>query len=155
MIEKEIKQYTVVMLLNSDGSKVLLQLKDRTLYKGKLNGTGGKVEDGETPEQCAYREIAEETSLQPKDIDRLTWLGTLILPEQCDDRYEDMLPELWFYSGIVKDENLVHKPDTETERLFWCDIDGYDIVTNGIELAGEGNIPYFVRTARRLLFNIR
>jgi len=40
--------------------KVLLIRKKRGLGAGKINGPGGKLEPGETSQQCAHREIKEE-----------------------------------------------------------------------------------------------
>ena len=147
-----VKKYTVIPLFNIDGSEVLLIKKDRTAFKGRLNGVGGKIEDGETPEQGAYREIEEETSLKPEQVKNLTWLGTLTLPEQCDNANKDKYPELWFYSGIVKDQSLAHAPENETEPVAWYMLNKDDNVITHLELAGDGNLEYFIRRARRLLF---
>ncbi|MFP9190982.1 8-oxo-dGTP diphosphatase [Natrialbaceae archaeon A-CW1-1] len=46
-----------------DGSDVLLIEKRRGLGEGWYNGPGGKLEDGETPLECAVREVHEEVSL--------------------------------------------------------------------------------------------
>ena len=40
--------------------KVLLIRKKRGLGAGKINGPGGKLDAGETPQQCALREVSEE-----------------------------------------------------------------------------------------------
>jgi len=40
--------------------EVLLIRKKRGLGAGKINGPGGKLEPGETAQQCAHREIREE-----------------------------------------------------------------------------------------------
>ena len=40
--------------------QVLLIRKKRGLGAGKINGPGGKLDPGETPEQCAVRETEEE-----------------------------------------------------------------------------------------------
>ncbi len=37
--------------------------KAEDIHKGKWNGLGGKFEAGETPEQCAIREVEEESGL--------------------------------------------------------------------------------------------
>lgn len=37
------------------------------MHEGKWNGLGGKVENGETPETCAIREVKEESGLQVTD----------------------------------------------------------------------------------------
>lgn len=38
--------------------------KQNDMHKGKWNGLGGKIEPGETPEECAIREVYEESGLQ-------------------------------------------------------------------------------------------
>jgi len=53
---------TLVFLF--DGGRVLLIRKKRGLGAGKINGPGGKLEAGETPEQCAAREVREEVGLR-------------------------------------------------------------------------------------------
>lgn len=147
-----IKKYTVVILLNQDGSKVLLQVKDHTLFAGMLNGVGGKIEDGEQPVNGALREIFEETSIQPGGLSRFEWLGTLTLPEQCDDRNPDKYPELWFFGGIVKDETLAVKPDGATEEIGWYMLDPDSLPITSLQTAGDNNLEYFIGRARRILF---
>ena len=49
------------------GGKTLMMLrnkKDADINEGKWVGVGGKLEPGESPEQCLIREAAEETGLQ-------------------------------------------------------------------------------------------
>lgn len=150
---ENIKKYTVIILLNNDGSKVLLQTKDRTAFAGMLNGTGGKIEDQESPIEGAFRELLEETSLQPKDLEHFEWLGTLTLPEQCDDQNPDKLPELWFFGGVVKDESLAHKPENETEPISWYMLDSDSRPITDMQTAGDGNLEYFIDRTRRILFH--
>ncbi len=49
---------TLCLLVKDD--KILLAMKKRGFGAGKLNGVGGKVEEGETIELAAVREIGEE-----------------------------------------------------------------------------------------------
>ena len=49
------------------GHRILLMKATRGINKGKWNGPGGKIEDGETPEQGVVREVLEETSLSVTD----------------------------------------------------------------------------------------
>jgi 8-oxo-dGTP diphosphatase len=42
--------------------------KENDYHRGKWNGLGGKFEPGESPEECAIREIEEESSLIIKKI---------------------------------------------------------------------------------------
>ncbi len=46
-----------------DGERILLKLASRGISKGKWNGPGGKIDPGETPEECVIRETKEETGL--------------------------------------------------------------------------------------------
>ncbi len=41
--------------------------KKEDIHEGKYNGVGGKIEDGESPEECAIRETLEETGLKIKN----------------------------------------------------------------------------------------
>lgn len=50
------------------GDEVLLIRKKRGLGAGKINGPGGKIDPGETPEQCAVREVEEELGIHAGDI---------------------------------------------------------------------------------------
>lgn len=45
------------------GDKVILAMKKRGFGEGKLNGYGGKPEQGETITQCAVRELEEESGV--------------------------------------------------------------------------------------------
>jgi 8-oxo-dGTP diphosphatase len=43
-----------------EGQRILLIEKKRGLGAGKVNGPGGRIDPGETPLECALREIREE-----------------------------------------------------------------------------------------------
>jgi len=51
------------------GGEVLLMRKKRGLGAGKINGPGGKLEDGESPEACAVREVREELCVTPLGLE--------------------------------------------------------------------------------------
>ena len=51
--------------------RILLIDKKRGLGKGKVNGPGGKVDPGETVEQCAVRECREELGIEVSALERL------------------------------------------------------------------------------------
>ena len=50
------------------GDEVLLIRKKRGLGAGKINGPGGKIDPGETAEQCAVREVEEELGIRAGDV---------------------------------------------------------------------------------------
>jgi 8-oxo-dGTP diphosphatase len=61
-------QATLMFIVDESRGEVLLIRKKRGLGQGKINGPGGKMDPGETPEQCAVRETQEElgvTALHP------------------------------------------------------------------------------------------
>lgn len=60
--------------------------KANDMHQGKWNGLGGKVESGETPEECALREIYEESGLRVRNP-RLKGLLTFPLFANDEDWY--------------------------------------------------------------------
>lgn len=54
-----------VLLFVIRGGEVLLIRKKRGLGAGKINGPGGRLEPGETPEQAGIREVQEELGVTP------------------------------------------------------------------------------------------
>ena len=56
------------------------------MHLGKWNGLGGKLEQGESPEECARREIVEECGLVAQD---LQLKGILVFPafDEIEDWY--------------------------------------------------------------------
>lgn len=51
--------------------KILLGMKKRGFGEGRWNGFGGKVENGETIEQAAERELFEEVGVQSKQMEQV------------------------------------------------------------------------------------
>jgi 8-oxo-dGTP diphosphatase len=57
--------YVVGFLFRPSRNAVVTIRKTKPAWqKGKLNGVGGKIEDGETPDQAMVREFREETGAQ-------------------------------------------------------------------------------------------
>ncbi len=57
---------TLVFLVRA--GRVLLIHKKRGLGAGKINGPGGRVADGESPAECAVREVREELGVTAKGV---------------------------------------------------------------------------------------
>lgn len=51
--------------------EILLIRKKRGLGAGKINGPGGKIDPGETPRQCAVREVEEELLVTATDAQEI------------------------------------------------------------------------------------
>ena len=58
------KVMNVSVVYDHTGDHVLMCLRKKDPYKGKLNFVGGKVEPGETLQQALMRECAEELAIQ-------------------------------------------------------------------------------------------
>ncbi|MBI2579826.1 MAG: 8-oxo-dGTP diphosphatase [Candidatus Aenigmarchaeota archaeon] len=58
---------TTLCYVIKDG-KILLIHKKRGFGAGKVNAPGGRIEEGESPEQCAVRELREEIGVTPAGI---------------------------------------------------------------------------------------
>ena len=58
---------TLVFVIRDD--EILLINKKTGLGKGKINGPGGKVDPGETPEVCAIRECKEELDITVSNLE--------------------------------------------------------------------------------------
>lgn len=56
-----------LLFVRRDG-RVLLIRKKRGLGAGKINGPGGRLDDGEAPMQGAIREVQEELRITPTDV---------------------------------------------------------------------------------------
>ncbi|KAG8509785.1 7,8-dihydro-8-oxoguanine triphosphatase [Galemys pyrenaicus] len=65
--------YTLVLVMQP--SRVLLGMKKRGFGAGRWNGFGGKVEEGETIEDGAKRELQEESGLT---VDTLHKMGHIV-----------------------------------------------------------------------------
>lgn len=141
---KQQNAYTVCLLFNQEKTRLLLQKKEKTIYAGLFNGVGGKLEKNETPEECARREIKEETGISK--LSRLTWLGTLTLPNDCT--YQNASPAecvLHFYTAIME-EPWTQLDDQERLKEF-----SVPEALRHILLAGSGDLEYFIKQAAHTL----
>lgn len=61
---KKKTEYVLGFLFNLEGTKVALIKKNRPIFQyNKLNGIGGKIEDGESKYEAMIREFNEETGV--------------------------------------------------------------------------------------------
>lgn len=77
----KMKQLTLVIVHKHP--KILLGMKKRGFGAGRWNGFGGKVEDGESVEDAAKRELLEESGLIAKEMLRL---GSIIFEFENDPK---------------------------------------------------------------------
>ena len=59
---------TLCYINNGQKTLMLHRIKKKNdMHEGKWNGLGGKLEDGESPEECVIREVHEESGLTIKN----------------------------------------------------------------------------------------
>lgn len=69
------REYVCGFMFELDDLGVLLIRKKRPTWQaGKMNGIGGRIEDGETPEEAMRREFREEAALDHADWRRFCTL---------------------------------------------------------------------------------
>jgi 8-oxo-dGTP diphosphatase len=90
---KNIKVYmklaTLCYVMDKKSNSTLMiyrNKKKNDYHEGKWNGLGGKFEPGESPEECAIREIEEESGLEVKSI-KMKGFITFPLFDGIDDWY--------------------------------------------------------------------
>jgi len=92
--------------------KILLGLKKRGLAEGRWNGFGGKVEEGESIEAAALREVREEAGIVPTEMQKV---GILEFSFQSDSKV--------FEVHIFKVTGFTGEPsESEEMRPEWFDL---------------------------------
>jgi 8-oxo-dGTP diphosphatase len=99
--------------LRQDGKTLMVHRikKPNDIHEGKWNGLGGKFELGETPEECARREIFEESGLRVKE---LVMKGLLTFPLFARD-------EDWYAFVFVARDFEGSLIDSPEGTLAWID----------------------------------
>lgn len=101
--------------------------KANDIHEGKWNGLGGKLEPGETPEECVVREVYEESGLSIRDP-RLC--GLLMFPKfKGNDWYVFVFTAAEFSGELIEspegrlawipDEELTHLNLWESDHIFF------------------------------------
>ncbi len=85
------------LVLIHQGENVLLAMKKQRFGKGKYNGFGGGVEDGESHVECAIRETHEEGGIKIKNPN---YVGRLLFKFLDSDEQDH---EVHFYKVVEYD----------------------------------------------------
>ena len=101
---------TLVFVIR-DG-KILLIDKKTGLGKGKVNGPGGKVEKGESPEACAVRECHEELGIAVSNL------------QYCGQHRFQFVDGLTIHVWVYKTTEFEGIPTESIEaRPLWVSVD--------------------------------
>ena len=116
------KEYTLVFCRRenpeSPGSRqVLLGMKKRGFGVGRWNGYGGKIEEGESTEVGALRELEEESTIHSAVLNRR---GYLVFYMAEDDKYMKVhVYDTWNFSGeAIETEEMRPRWFCEDELPF-------------------------------------
>ena len=101
---------TLVFVIR-DG-KILLIDKKTGFGKGKVNGPGGKVEKGESPEACAVRECQEELEITVLDL------------QYCGQHRFQFVDGYSLLVWVYRAENFTGVPtETVEAKPLWVELD--------------------------------
>lgn len=139
-----------------DGKTLMIHRikKAGDMHAGKWNGLGGKLEPGETPEECAMREIREESGLE---VTGLHLKGFLTFPQfsQGEDWYAFVFVATGSSGQLidspegvlqwVDDDRLLELNLWEGDRIFLPWLDGADFFSGKFVYQGGRLVEHQVR----------
>lgn len=110
--------------------------KENDIHQGKWNGLGGKFEPGETPEECARREILEESGLRvtnpilkgfltfPRFAKDEDWYAFVYLVEEFEG---ELIESPEGHLRWIEDDELLGLNLWEGDRIFlpWLNQPGF------------------------------
>lgn len=133
------KKFNLIVVFNKSLNKVLFCIRAKEPYKGLHNFVGGKVEENESNDNAAYRELFEKTGISNQDIE---------LEHFMDLNYFKYENNLQVYYGILKHKvNLVE----EKNKLEWVTIN--EELLDNSKFAGNYNIPHIIKQIKVFLKN--
>ena len=99
--------------LKGEGKTLMIHRikKENDMHQGKWNGLGGKLDPGETPEECVIREVREESGLTIVDP---ILKGLLTFPKFAED-------EDWYAFVYLAREFRGQLIDSNEGVLKWID----------------------------------
>jgi len=133
------RKYNIIAVCDMETNQVLMCKRRKEPYKGLFNLVGGKIENGETGEQAAYRELFEETDIGTHSIS---------LIHLMDFTYYSNPYVLEVYVGLLDKAVAVHGDENE---LRWVDMRS-DFFND--KFAGEGNIGHIMANVQALIASL-
>jgi 8-oxo-dGTP diphosphatase len=146
----------VLCYIRKNGKTLMMHRNSRPedMHFGKWNAPGGKIEPGETPEECVLREVFEETALS---VESPCMKGVLTFP--AFDGKEDWYVYVFTaekFSGVLKkschegdlfwidDKDLMNLSLWEGDRIFMKWLDGNRFFSGKFVYSPSGMISHSV-----------
>jgi 8-oxo-dGTP diphosphatase len=146
----------VLCYIRKNGKTLMMHRNSRPedMHFGKWNAPGGKIEPGETPEECVLREVFEETALS---VESPCMKGVLTFP--AFDGEEDWYVYVFTaekFSGVLKkschegdlfwidDKDLMNLSLWEGDRIFMKWLDGNRFFSGKFVYSPSGMISHSV-----------
>ena len=140
---------TTLCYIEKDGAYLMMHRikKENDINKDKWVGIGGKFESGESPFDCAKREIKEETGIIPKDL-KYRGIVTFI-SDIYGTEYMHLFTASEYTGEInyncdegklewVKKEEVINLPIWEGDKIFFKLLDGVEKFFS-LKLVYKGN----------------
>lgn len=134
--------YTVIFIRDGAGADARLLMIERLFEpnRGKRNGVGGKIDPGESPYQCALREVREETGIA---LTVASFAGVVTWTTDTASFHKSGARGMYVYladlpAGLAPDSVARETPEG---RLTWCPLQ--DVLSGSDAYAN--NVPDFLR----------
>ena len=128
-------KYTLCFIKNKN--QILMINRNKSPWMGCWNGLGGKIEDGEKPDQCIKREIMEEANLDESFYD-LKFKGIVT----WNDEEFGFDGGLYLYIAELKKDITFSYPYKTKEGIL--DFKDIDWVISSENYGTSHNIKYFL-----------
>jgi 8-oxo-dGTP diphosphatase len=148
------KLATLCYVKQNDRTLMMHRIKKADdIHKGKWNGLGGKLEPGESPEQCIVREVREEAGLE---IVNPRYHGLLVFADfKAEDWYVFVFTARQFAGSLVadsaegklewvRDEKLLALPLWPSDQIFIPWLAGERIFSARFQYRGEAMLEHAV-----------